>query len=722
MASEGTDLASTRFCDQCGAGNSQEATTCFACGHSLQQTLSEEQAIDNQLPLDSLLKRRYRVIGLLGQGGFGAVYKAQDIEFSNRLVAIKEMSKYHLSTKELQEATAAFKSEAQLLAGLTHPNLPRIYEQFSEENRWYLVMDFIEGETLDEYLAKKGLRYLPVPEVIEIGLQLCSVLRYLHSRQPPIIFRDLKPDNIMRTPDGQLYLIDFGIARHFKQGQAKDTTALGSPGYAAPEQYGKAQSTPRTDIYSLGATLHHLLSGDDPALNPFRFASLSECEQFVPEALDRLIQRMLNMDESKRPDDSEVRQELRRIAAEWPETKIVAKAATFNGASHTLQQQTGIQAQVPGSFSGAHVVTGWGTGNLSNAATTSTASSNSSSSSSSTPAKKSGGGRALIVFLIILFAIVNTCSKQSSTTQNNSVGTGTTPVSSASLGVLYTLPDAGSRIESVAWSYDGKYIAAGTDGGNVIVWNAQNNTTSTAFISTNHTGIVKAIAWSPDSTLIASAGADTTVQVWNIKTGHIVLTYRGHTMAVNALAWSPNGKYIASASDDKTVQVWDARTGQKLLTYKAHTAAVTTVAWSPNGKSIASGGEDHLINIWDANSGKTISTYVQHAEAIATIAWSADSSTIASTDTAGYLRIWKVATGVDITGQYQGHTIRGLAWSPDGKGLAVGDNTGNISVWNTISWIVNASYTAGDAINSLTWSSDSTMIAFASTSLVTVIA
>ena len=716
MASEGTDLASPRFCDQCGAGNSQEATTCFACGHPLQQTLSEEQVSDNKLRLDSLLKQRYRIIGLLGQGGFGAVYKAQDTEFANRLVAIKEMSRHHLSTKELQEATAAFKSEAQLLAGLTHPNLPRIYEQFSEENRWYLVMDFIEGETLDEYLSKKGLRYLPVPEVIEIGLQLCSVLRYLHSRQPPIIFRDLKPDNIMRTPDGQLYLIDFGIARHFKQGQAKDTTALGSPGYAAPEQYGKAQSTPRTDIYSLGATLHHLLSGDDPALNPFRFNPLSECEQFVPEDLDRLIQRMLNMDESKRPDDSEVRQELRRIATEWPETKTVAKAATFNGASNTLQQQTGIQAQVPGSFSGAHVVTGWGTGKLSQASTAST-----SSSSSNTPTKKRGGGRALIVFLIILFAIVNTCSKQSSTTQNNSGDTGITPVKSASLGVLYTFSYAGSRIESVAWSYDGKYIAAGTDGGNVVVWNVQNNTPSTAFVITNHTGIVKAIAWSPDSTLIASAGADATVQVWDIKTRQTVLTYRGHTMVVNALAWSPNGKYIASASDDHTVQVCDARTGQNLLTYRAHTAAVTTVAWSPEGKFVASGGEDHLINIWDANSGKTRSTYVQHAESIAAIAWSPDSSMIASTDTAGYLRIWNVATGADITGEYQGHTIRGLAWSPDGKGLAVGDNTGNISVWNTISWIVNASYKAGDAINSLTWSSDSTMIAFASTSLVTVI-
>src|SRR5205085_2594150 len=114
----------------------------------------------------------------------------------------------------------------------------------------------------------------PVEMVLEIGIQLCTVLDYLHTHQPPIIFRDLKPANIMRTADNHVYLIDFGIARHFKPGKAKDTIPLGSKGYAAPEQYGKAQSTPQSDIYGLGATLHQLLMGDDPSLTPFRFAAV----------------------------------------------------------------------------------------------------------------------------------------------------------------------------------------------------------------------------------------------------------------------------------------------------------------------------------------------------------------------------------------------------------------------------------------------------------------
>src|SRR5438876_3995810 len=119
-------------------------------------------------------------------------------------------------------------------------------------------------------------------EALDAGMQLCSVLGYLHACQPPIIFRDLKPANIMRTAESNLYLIDFGIARHFKPGQARDTVAFGSPGYAAPEQYGQAQTTPRSDIYSLGAILHQLLSGNDPSVAPFRFKSLSQSSQVVP--------------------------------------------------------------------------------------------------------------------------------------------------------------------------------------------------------------------------------------------------------------------------------------------------------------------------------------------------------------------------------------------------------------------------------------------------------
>src|SRR5713101_1705781 len=223
------------FCDSCGAANKPQASFCRTCGHPLQSAgaPSRNTATGWLLP-NYLLNKRYRILDSIGKGGMGAVYRAEDTQLGNRKVAIKEMSQSGLSPQEVIEAADAFKQEAHILAGLQHPNLPSIHDHFSEAGRWYLVMSFIQGETLEEYLNKAKGGKLPVEEVLQIGIQLCKVLGYLHTQQPPIIFRDLKPSNIMRTSDGHLYLIDFGIARHFKPGQARDTAAYGSMGYASP--------------------------------------------------------------------------------------------------------------------------------------------------------------------------------------------------------------------------------------------------------------------------------------------------------------------------------------------------------------------------------------------------------------------------------------------------------------------------------------------------------
>ncbi len=287
------------------------------------------------------LRGRYRVLARVGTGGFGAVYRAADTQLGDRLVAIKEMSQHGLAPEELREATEAFQREALLLAGLKHPNLPRVHDQFIEQGRWYLVMEFIEGETLEDRLARCGGK-LPLEEALRLGQGLCGALEYLHTRQPPIVFRDLKPSNVMLTPDGQFFLIDFGIARHFKPGQAKDTIAFGSPGYAAPEQYGKAQTTPRSDIFGLGALLHHLITGDDPSNTPFRFAPLpANC----PAALQTLLAAMVALDEQQRPASiAVVGQELQRIAALVASGQTGARTGSLvvlsasSGASATLSK------------------------------------------------------------------------------------------------------------------------------------------------------------------------------------------------------------------------------------------------------------------------------------------------------------------------------------------------------------------------------------------------
>lgn len=295
-------IPSPLFCDACGAANQPQASFCRTCGRPLQSAAAPSRnTATGRLLTNHLLKQRYRVLDSVGKGGMGAVYRAEDTDLGNRKVAVKEMSQSGLSPQEVREAADAFKREAHILAGLQHPNLPSIHDHFSETGRWYLVMSFIQGETLEEYLNKAQGRKLPMEEVLQIGVQLCRVLQYLHTQQPPIIFRDLKPSNTMRTSDGHLYLIDFGIARHFKPGQAKDTAAYGSMGYASPEQFGKAQTTPRSDIYSLGAVLYQLLSGHDPSTTPFRFPSLQSQVPAIPLELATLITEMLEHDENKRP-------------------------------------------------------------------------------------------------------------------------------------------------------------------------------------------------------------------------------------------------------------------------------------------------------------------------------------------------------------------------------------------------------------------------------------
>jgi eukaryotic-like serine/threonine-protein kinase len=285
-----------------------------------------------ELLLHTLFRNRYFIMSKVGAGGFGSVYKARDIQNGDRLVAIKEVSLLGLHPQAMIEATTAFQREVSVLSQLDHPNLPHLYEYIQTPGHWYLVMDFIAGETLEEYQSKAPNGHLLLSEALDIGMQLCLVLDYLHSQQPPIVFRDLKPANIMRTPTGQLYLIDFGIARYFKPGQAKDTVALGSHGYAAPEQYGKAQTTPRADIYSLGAVLHQLLTARDPSEAPFRFQPLRPKSHSEPGSLntgmvdvlvnklETLITSMLAMDVNKRPPDvARVKQELHVISTLWSE-------------------------------------------------------------------------------------------------------------------------------------------------------------------------------------------------------------------------------------------------------------------------------------------------------------------------------------------------------------------------------------------------------------------
>lgn len=283
-------------CWQCSTARDGKQKYCRTCGAPRRE---------------ELLLERYLVLEPLGQGGMGTVYLAKDTRLSNRLVAIKEMRTDEVEEEDRALNAEQFKSEMTILASLDHSAIPNIYDYQVEGARAYLVMEYIEGETLAQYLEQVGA--IGEYEAIMIAIELCRVLEYLHSQKPPIIFRDLKPSNVMRDRKGRIFLIDFGIARTFKRGQARDTALFGSLGYCAPEQLGTGQSSPRTDIYALGATMHTMLSGDNPADSPMVFKPFARRTGSSP-AIEKLVRHMTAPNTQNRPASVlKVREELTAI-------------------------------------------------------------------------------------------------------------------------------------------------------------------------------------------------------------------------------------------------------------------------------------------------------------------------------------------------------------------------------------------------------------------------
>lgn len=235
--------------------------------------------------IGTVIANKYEILKEIGRGGMSVVYLAMDKNL-NKQWAVKEIRKKG-SGKNDEIVVNSLIAEANLMKKLDHSSLPRIVDIIDNGITIYVIMDYIEGESLDKILKANG----PQPEDLVIGWakQLCDALSYLHSQKPPIVYRDMKPANIMLKPEGNIKIIDFGIAREYKEQNLADTTVLGTKGYAPPEQY-SGQTDPRSDIFALGMTMHHLLTGVDPR-NGEPYAPVRQWNPELSEGIEIIIDK-----------------------------------------------------------------------------------------------------------------------------------------------------------------------------------------------------------------------------------------------------------------------------------------------------------------------------------------------------------------------------------------------------------------------------------------------
>ncbi|MCR5526166.1 MAG: serine/threonine protein kinase [Lachnospiraceae bacterium] len=248
------------------------------------------------LEIGSYIGEKYKILNVIGRGGMSTVYLAMN-ERANKQWAVKEVRREGVENYEIIRQSLI--RETEMLKELKHENLPSIVDVLDEGDSILVVMDYIEGVTLDQVLKESGAQ--SEKDVMDWAVQLCNVFMYLHSQSMPIIYRDLKPANIMLKPDGKIVLIDFGTARYYKSGATHDTTTLGTKGYAAPEQFGGwGQTDVRTDIYCLGKTLHHLVTGHDPCEPPYEIYPIRHWDASLSEGFEKIIEKCTQANPDKR--------------------------------------------------------------------------------------------------------------------------------------------------------------------------------------------------------------------------------------------------------------------------------------------------------------------------------------------------------------------------------------------------------------------------------------
>jgi WD40 repeat protein/tRNA A-37 threonylcarbamoyl transferase component Bud32 len=584
---------------------------------------------------------KYQLLEQLGAGATAEVYRSIDLTLE-REVALKLLKPSLVGDTQ---AFGRFLQEARGAARLFHPNIATVLEVGESDGRYYIAMRYIPGKSLDKLLAEQGR--ISWEEALHMAQQIGAALDFAHGQG--FLHRDVKPSNIIRTPEGDFVLTDFGLVKAMMAtGLTTQTGALlGTPPYMAPEIWLGQPATPATDQYALACVVYEALTGK----------VLFDGET-PPAVMTRHVLQGAEMGEEWPTDATQgVKEVLLKALAKKP-TERYATAGEFVEALQGLNKEE--DNKIPTRESSGKIPRIQKAIRPSNTAH---------------------------VMQLVNRLIKHTWSVQCVTFSPDgellASGSGDNMVrlwrvSDGSL--LRTLEGHASSVVSIAFSPDSLLLASGSWDKTVRLWRVSDG----ALLRTieGHTNDIEIVTFSPDGRILASGSDENTVYLWRVTDGKLLRTLKGHTDWVWSVAFSPDGEMLASGSFDKTVRLWRVSDGALLRTIEGHTNDIEIVTFSPDGRILASGADDNMVRLWRVADGTLLRTLVGHTDWVRSVAFSPDGELLASGSDDRTVRLWRVSDG-KLLCMLEGHKsyVESVAFSPNGELLASGSHDGTIILW-----------------------------------------